>query len=144
MRARDALGRPVPEGSPEAVEPVPGQALPPEQALELAQQLLDEGRAFFAHEVLEAVWKAHGRDPYWQGLAQLCVGITHLQRGNVDGAVTLLRRGAEHLDGRLRTWGRAEADRLESGELTLPELRLRDCASRRPSPGSPGSLAPWP
>lgn len=132
MRARDALGRPVPEGSPEAVAAVPEQALPPEQALDLAQQLLDDGRAFFAHEVLEAVWKARGRDPYWQGLAQLCVGITHLQRGNVEGAVTLLRRGAGNLSGRLADWGRGEAVRLESGDLAVPQLRLRDCASPQP------------
>jgi hypothetical protein len=134
MRARDAFGRPVPAGSPEAVEPVPEQALPPEQALDLAQALLDQGRAFFAHEVLEAVWRACPADErdYWQGLAQLCVGITHLQRGNVEGAVTLLRRGAGHLTGRLAHWGVTEAARLESGDLTLPQLRLRDSASPQP------------
>src|SRR5258708_5513751 len=118
MRSRDALGRPVPAGSPEAVEPVPEQALPPDEALDLAQQLLDDGRPFFAHEVLEAVWKtcpADERD-YWQGLAQLCVGITHLQRGNVDGAVTLLRRGAGHLSGRLADWGLAQADQIAAGD----------------------------
>ncbi|MCW2601656.1 MAG: Domain of uncharacterized function [Frankiales bacterium] len=133
MRARDALGRPVPAGSPDAVEPVPEQALPPEQALDLAQSLLDEGRAFFAHEVLEAVWKACPVDErdYWQGLAQLCVGITHLQRGNQQGAVTLLRRGAGHLTGRLAQWGTTEAARVEAGDLTLPRLRLRDSAAPR-------------
>jgi len=127
MRARDALGRPVPEGSPDAVEPVGDAALPPQQALDLAQSLLDEGRAFSAHEVLEAVWKAcpvEERD-YWQGLAQLCVGVTHLQRGNVEGATTLLRRGASHLTGRLAQWGSETADRLAAGDLTPPLLRLR-------------------
>jgi hypothetical protein len=128
MRARDAFGRPVPAGSPDAVEPVPEQALPPEQALDLAQALIDQGRPFFAHEVLEAVWKACPRDErdYWQGLAQLCVGVTHLQRGNVEGAVSLLRRGAGNLSGRLAEWGTTEADRIASGDLTLPQLRLRD------------------
>ena len=85
MRSRDALGRPLPDGHPDAAPPVPELALPPEQALDLAQELLDDGRAFFAHEVLEAVWKAcppTERD-YWQGLAQLCVGVTHLQRGEI-------------------------------------------------------------
>jgi hypothetical protein len=128
MRARAALGRPVPVDSPDAVEPVPEAALPPDEALDLAQQLLDEGRAFFAHEVLEAVWKAcpAGERDYWQGLAQLCVGITHLQRGNVEGAVTLLRRGAGHLSGRLAAWGVDEADRIAAGDLAVPHLRLRD------------------
>jgi hypothetical protein len=33
----------------------------------------------------------------WQGLAQLAVGITHVQRGNVKGAITLLRRASARL-----------------------------------------------
>jgi predicted metal-dependent hydrolase len=99
MRARDAAGRPVPDGSPEAVEPVPEQALPPREALALARDLLDRGRPFFAHDVLEARWKAapaQERD-LWQGLAQVCVGLTHLQRGNPVGGARLLRRGAGRL-----------------------------------------------
>ena len=123
-RTRDAFGRLVPEDSPEAVPPVPEEALPTDQALDLAQQFLDEGRAFAAHEVLEAVWKAQGKNPTWQGLAQLCVGITHLQRGNVEGAITLLRRGAGHLEGRLQDWGLTAAARLEAGDLTVPHLQL--------------------
>jgi hypothetical protein len=98
-RARDVAGRPVPAGSPDAVEPVPEQALPPDQALALARELLSRGRPFFAHDVLEARWKvspAAERD-LWQGLAQVCVGLTHLQRGNPLGGVRLLRRGAERL-----------------------------------------------
>lgn len=128
MRARDALGRPLPDGHPDAVPPVPEHALPPEQALDLAQSLLDEGRPFFAHEVLEAVWKASPPDQreHWQGLTQLCVAVTHLQRGNVEGAVTLLRRGASHLSGRLAAWGESEAVRIAAGDLAPPQLRLRD------------------
>ena len=55
--------------------------------------------AFSAHEVLEAAWK-HGSDDeraLWQGLAQLAVGITHAQRGNVTGATSLLRSASAHL-----------------------------------------------
>jgi nitronate monooxygenase len=100
-RPRDATGRPLPYGDPRGVEPVPEVALPPDQALSLAQTLLDRGRAFSAHEVLEAVWKAapvQERD-LWQGMAQLCVGITHAQRGNRTGASRLVQRGAGHLKG---------------------------------------------
>ena len=61
VTARDAAGRPVPDGSPLAVEPVPEQALPPDEALALARSLLDRGRPFFAHDVLEARWKAAPR-----------------------------------------------------------------------------------
>ena len=61
--------------------------------------MLDEGRPFHAHEVLEASWKAapaEERD-FWQGLAQLAVGLTHARRGNPAGAVTLLRRAAARI-----------------------------------------------
>ncbi|MEX2291428.1 MAG: DUF309 domain-containing protein [Mycobacteriales bacterium] len=102
MRARDAAGRPVPADSPDAVEPVPEQALPPSDAVALARDLLDRGRPFFAHDVLEARWKAapDSERELWQGLAQVCVGLTHLQRGNPVGGARLLRRGA----GRLHSW----------------------------------------
>jgi hypothetical protein len=98
-RPRDALGRPLGYGDPRGVEPVPEQALPPAEALALAQSLLDSGRAFAAHEVLEACWKAAppGERELWQGLAQVCVAITHGQRGNRTGAVRLLRRGADRI-----------------------------------------------
>jgi predicted metal-dependent hydrolase len=75
--------------------------LPPAQALRLAQQLLDEGRPFHAHEVLEASWKTAppAERDLWQGLAQIAVGLTHARRGNAQGAATLLRRGAERVAG---------------------------------------------
>ena len=60
---------------------------------------MDEGRPFAAHEVLEARWKA-GPDverDLWQGLAQLCVGLTHAARGNRVGALRLVERGAGRL-----------------------------------------------
>ena len=101
MRARDAAGRPVPADSPDAVEPVPEEPLPPNEAVALARELLERGRPFFAHDVLEARWKAAPADErdLWQGLAQVCVGLTHLQRGNGVGGVRLLRRGADRLAG---------------------------------------------
>src|SRR2546423_5558941 len=102
-RPRDAAGRPLPYGDPRGVEPVPEQALPPDDALAYGQRLLDEGRAFSAHEVLEATWKAApaAERDLWQGLAQLCVGITHAQRGNTDGAAALLARATDRLRGYL-------------------------------------------
>jgi hypothetical protein len=98
-RPRDALGRPLPPGS-EGVPRIPDDlVLPPAQSIVYAQDLLNRGLAFNAHEVLEAAWKNGPVEerPLWQGLAQLAVGITHLQRGNLDGAATLLRRGSDHL-----------------------------------------------
>ena len=98
-RPRDALGRPLPHGS-EGVLRIPDDlALPPAETLAYAQDLLDRGLAFNAHEVLEAAWKNGPDDErmLWQGLAQLAVGITHVQRGNVKGAITLLRRASARL-----------------------------------------------
>jgi hypothetical protein len=100
-RPRDALGRPLPRSA--AGEPAgPDQtALPPARALAAAQRLLDEGRPFHAHEVLEASWKAApaAERDLWQGLAQLAVGLTHARRGNARGAAALLGRGAARLAG---------------------------------------------
>lgn len=98
-RPRDALGRPLPPGS-HGVPRIPENlALSPAESLSYAQDLLNEGMAFHAHEVLEAAWKSCPEDerPLWQGLAQLAVGLTHIQRGNPTGAAALLRRGAGHL-----------------------------------------------
>jgi uncharacterized protein len=98
-RPRDSLGRPLPHGS-EGIPRIPDDLeLAPAETLTYAQDLLDHGLAFSAHEVLEAVWK-YGPDDermLWQGLAQLAVGITHVQRGNVKGATSLLRSASAHL-----------------------------------------------
>ncbi|MCW2691358.1 MAG: hypothetical protein JWR37_6248 [Mycobacterium sp.] len=73
--------------------------LAPGESLAYAQDLLDRGLAFNAHEVLEAAWKNGPDDDrlLWQGLAQLAVGITHIQRGNFTGAISLLRRAAARI-----------------------------------------------
>ncbi len=98
-RGRDSLGRPLPPGA-EGVERIPDDLdLPPAETLTFAQDLIDRGLAFNAHEVLEAAWKNGPDDErmLWQGLAQLAVGITHVQRGNVKGALTLLQRASMRL-----------------------------------------------
>jgi uncharacterized protein len=98
-RPRDALGRPLRRGAAGETPPPDEPALAPEAALDLAQQLIDSGRAFRAHEVLEASWKAApaGERDLWQGLAQIAVGLTHAQRGNARGAAALLRRGRQRV-----------------------------------------------
>ncbi len=141
-RPRDELGRPLPRDAAGGVAPADEAALPPAEALALAQQLLDQGMPFHAHEVLEAAWKAapSAERDLWQGLAQVAVGLTHAGRGNAQGAVALLRRGRD----RLARYGapgpydvdvtgvatRCDelADRIESAGLTAvreTDLRLR-------------------
>jgi uncharacterized protein len=101
-RPRDELGRPLPRKAPGGPSLLPDEpALAPDAALEEAQRLIDSGRAFRAHEVLEASWKAAppAERDLWQGLAQVAVGLTHAQRGNARGAAALLRRGGVRVAG---------------------------------------------
>ncbi|WP_155858789.1 DUF309 domain-containing protein [Candidatus Blastococcus massiliensis] len=94
-RPRDALGRPLPHGAVGEPRAPEGIVREPAVALAEAQQLLDAGRPFHAHEVLEDAWKSSPPEErqLWRGLAQLAVGLTHAARGNLSGASTLLERG---------------------------------------------------
>lgn len=80
------------------------EPLPAEETLKAARALVEAGRPFSAHEVLEARWKAgpvEERD-LWQGLAQVCVAMTHAARGHTVGADRLFDRAAERLTRLLR------------------------------------------
>lgn len=105
-RPRDALGRPLPYDA-EGVEPVSEEPLPPLETVAEARRLLAEGRPFSAHEVLEARWKSCPEEerPLWQGLAQLCVGLTHAARGRPVGARRLVERGAGNVAAYAATGG---------------------------------------
>jgi uncharacterized protein len=150
-RPRDALGRPLPRSTADRPSAADDAALPPAEALAAAQELLDAGRPFHAHEVLEAVWKAAptptAERNLWQGLAQIAVGLTHALRGNASGAVALLRRGADRLDAyaspgphgldvdEIRQACRALADRVEGAGLAgidASALRMRLRTDRMP------------
>ncbi|MFN8124967.1 MAG: DUF309 domain-containing protein [Candidatus Nanopelagicales bacterium] len=104
-RARDELGRPLPPGSV-GVPAVPDVFRDDAESLRVAQQQLDAGRPFAAHEVLEARWKScpPAQRQHWQGLAQAAVALTHLRRGNTTGARRLARRAIDN--------GAAEPDTL--------------------------------
>jgi hypothetical protein len=71
-------------------------------------------------------------------MAQLAVGATHAARGNRDGAIRLLRRGAHHIEpytgarphgidvAGLVTWANTHADAVENaGAHVLPAPHLR-------------------
>ena len=138
-RPRDALGRPLPYGAAGEERAPEGVVRTPERSLAEAQELLDAGRPFHAHEVLEDAWKSapEAERQLWRGLAQLAVGLTHAARGNARGAATLLDRGAGNIAGyagapphgiavpALAAWGRALAADAEAGrELDLRPPRL--------------------
>jgi hypothetical protein len=135
-RPRDALGRPLPYGERGEERAPEGVVRRPGQALDEAQALLDAGRPFHAHEVLEDAWKsAPGPErQLWRGLAQLAVGLTHAMRGNARGAATLLDRGAGNIEpyaavpphgidvAGLAAWARGPASSA-GGDLRPPRLR---------------------
>ncbi len=140
-RPRDGLGRPLPRGA-EGVERIPDDVqLPPVESLIRAQQLLDDGMPFHAHEILEGTWKIStpGERALWQGLAQLAVGLTHLLRGNRVGATSLLTQGRDRIGtyadaphdidiAGLMRWADllvAALDRGESPVPTVPHLTHR-------------------
>lgn len=103
-RARDALGRPLPRGEP-GVEPLDeSRVRDSAETLREAQDLLNSGYPFQAHEVLELRWKQcpESERALWQALAQLAVSVTHALRGNTTGARSLSRRargGLSNYDG---------------------------------------------
>jgi hypothetical protein len=138
-RPRDGLGRPMPRGVPGVPRQPEGVVRSPDQTLLEAQQLLDAGMPFHAHEVLEDAWKTapEASRGLWKGLAQLAVGATHAARGNVAGAVALLRRGADQIEPYqdepphgiditgLLHWAHDHATALEAGADQLPVPRLQ-------------------
>lgn len=97
-RPRDGLGRPLPHGSA-GVSRVEPRDRTPHEALVEAQDLLDRGLPFHAHEVLEEQWKSAPEPErvLWQALAQVAVGLTHQRRGNARGARTVTERGRDAL-----------------------------------------------
>src|SRR5687768_11138319 len=99
-RPRDGLGRPLPKGMAGVPTTPDVLILPPAEALREAQRLLDGGRPFHAHEVLEGAWKASAAPEreFWRGMAQLAVGLTHARRGNSAGAARLLQRAADRIE----------------------------------------------
>ena len=94
-------------------------------------RLLNSGRFFEAHEVLEDIWREapSAEKKYWQGLVQVAVALHHHSTGNLVGAKSVMARAARNLHpcssewqgmriGELKTilerWQKA----LENGENT--------------------------
>ncbi|MET9971196.1 DUF309 domain-containing protein, partial [Streptomyces sp. NPDC006356] len=110
---RDGLGRPLPYGAAGVERQPEGVLRTPDESVAEAQELLDAGKPFHAHEVFEDAWKSGPEQEraLWRGLAQLAVGLTHSARGNVTGGARLLRRGAGAVEewaagaGRSRPYG---------------------------------------
>jgi hypothetical protein len=121
-RPRDRAGRPLPRDAADAARAPDDLVLEPAAALVEAERLIAGGEPFAAHDVLEGVWKARREGGCadavtWQGLAQVAVGLTHLQRGNRVGAARLLERGAGNVgSGLVSDWALRLAGAIDSGE----------------------------
>jgi hypothetical protein len=96
---------------------------------------------FAAHEVLEARWKAgpdEERD-LWQGLAQICVGLTHAARGNsseLSGSSSGGRHGSKSTTpATVRLTGSTYLRSLPARVSTWPPVAETQPASRRHRPG---------
>lgn len=127
-RPRDDLGRPLPYGA-EGAAPVSEEPLPPAETIDAARDLLRNGLPFAAHETFEVAWRHRpaAERELWQGLAQLCAGLTHAARGNPAGAVRLIDRGGARLASYGATGGPTYG-------LDLDEVvhQARSCADRSP------------
>jgi predicted metal-dependent hydrolase len=54
---------------------------------------------FECHEVMEHLWLQEARDPLYQGLLQVAVGLYHHRNGNIDGGIKLLSAAIQKLEG---------------------------------------------
>lgn len=143
-RPRDGLGRPMPYGA-EGVERQPeGVVRTPEQSVDEAQELLDAGKPFHAHEVFEDAWKSgpEAERSLWRGLAQLAVGLTHAARGNVTGGARLLRRGAGAIEEWASESGLARPYGMDLGGLAGWALALAEDVERGARPVDAKARAP--
>ena len=99
-RPRDRLGRPLEAGDPRAFPEVPERDhISAIDAWTQAQQYLDEGLPFHAHEVFEQRWKScpESERDAWQALAQWGAVLTQQARGNETGQRRIASRARERL-----------------------------------------------
>lgn len=99
-RPRDRLGRPLDFDDPRCFPEVPERNdISAVDAWHEAQQYLDQGLPFHAHEVFEQRWKScpeEERDA-WQALAQWGAALTQRARGNEIGQRRIALRAQSRL-----------------------------------------------
>lgn len=99
-RPRDALGRPLPWGSPNRLPLDDYDSYSPERNHAIGVEAFERGGYFVAHEAWEAAWRQRKGTPdecFFKSLAQVGAGYTHWRRGNPHGASVLLERAARAL-----------------------------------------------
>jgi hypothetical protein len=94
IRARDRLGRPVDTDSPDAVPGiVERDEIDSATAWQEAMSYLERDLPFHAHETFELRWRCcpENERPLWRALARWAAAITHIERGNAEGASSIAR-----------------------------------------------------
>ncbi|MDO0938347.1 DUF309 domain-containing protein [Streptomyces sp. DG2A-72] len=143
-RPRDGLGRPLPYGEEGVARQPEGVVRSPERTVAEAQELLDAGKPFHAHEVFEDAWKSGPATEraLWRGLAQLAVGLTHTARGNLTGGVRLLRRGAGAVEEWASGCGEPRPYGMDLAGVVVWARRLADDVERDGVAVDAGARAP--
>lgn len=77
------------------------------------------------HEVMEELWLEEGRNPFYQGLLQVAVGLYHFQNGNISGAVKLMSAALEKLEDAPDAWMGIDMGSLKN-EAALYLTRLQN------------------
>jgi nicotinate phosphoribosyltransferase len=99
-RPRDEFGRPLPWGSQSHITLLDYERFSIERNHELAIDYFNDRQFFPAHEAWEGAWrKAIGSrdEEFFNGLAKLGAGLTHVQRGNSRGARTLIEKAIDRI-----------------------------------------------
>jgi predicted metal-dependent hydrolase len=89
--------------------------------------LLNRGRYFDAHEVLEDVWrKTRGHErQFLQGLTQVAVALHHRSTGNLEGARSVMQRAGRNLSPYSNSFGGIDVDGLRE-TIALWRQALRE------------------
>jgi uncharacterized protein len=96
---RDELGQLRAPGDPDEMAHLRGlkdRLDDPAEAFDRAAALFDEARFFESYVHFTVAWKLD-RPAGYRGLAMVAGGLCHIQRGNADGARTVIGKGREEL-----------------------------------------------
>jgi predicted metal-dependent hydrolase len=133
-RPRDEFGRPLPWGSASRLALLDYDGLSIEKNHELALDYFNDQQFFSAHEAWEGAWRkaiGTGDEEFFNGLAKLGAGMTHIQRGNSHGARTLIEKAIERIEPASRDHRGFDVGRL-CADLRAALLRL---PAAGPAPG---------
>jgi predicted metal-dependent hydrolase len=115
---------------------------------ELGLELFNSQKFFEAHEIWEEIWlvESEPEKTFLQGLIQLAAAYHHYERGNPDGAESLLASGIVKLSrfpehhhglsiGELRAtakqWARLLGEGRKPGSTNLPRIEIRKAGPAR-------------